>query len=131
MRRAAVTGDVAFLERALSSDFVMTHGDGWTTGGAPLKVDTKATWLAYVGRQPLPYVYRRLDSVRVELHGDVAITIGRVPLPAAHQLAGASHQPFWHVWFERVYARQGGQWRFLSHRTVKGPVREEGGSVSN
>ena len=25
---AAVKGDVAFLERALSSDFVMTHGDG-------------------------------------------------------------------------------------------------------
>ena len=43
---AAVKGDVAFLERALSSDFVMTHGDAWTSGGAPLKVDTKASWLA-------------------------------------------------------------------------------------
>ena len=28
---------------------------------------------------------------------------------------------------ERLYARQGGQWKFLSHRTVKGPVREEDG----
>ena len=90
---AAVTGDVAFLERALSSDFVMTHGDGWTTGGAPLKVDTKATWLAYVGKQPLPYVYRNLDS-------DPGRTPWRrrhhhraVPLPAAHHLADSSQQP--------------------------------------
>jgi len=123
---AAVKGDVAFLERALSSDFVMTHGDGWTTGGAPLKVDTKATWLAYVGQKPLPYVYRNLDSVRVELHGDVAITIGRyrylprtsAPNPASGHL---------YVWFERLYAKHGDQWQFLSHRTVKGPVREEDG----
>ena len=69
---AAVRGDIAFLERALSSDFVMTHGDGWTTGGAPLKVDTKQTWIAYVGQRPAPYVYRNLDSIQVELHGDVA-----------------------------------------------------------
>ena len=103
---AAVKGDVAFLERALSSDFVMTHGDGWTTGGAPLKVDTKATWLAYVGKQPLPYVYRNLDSIQVELHGDVAITIGRYRyLPrTSSPNPGTSHL---YVWFERVYARHG------------------------
>jgi hypothetical protein len=126
---AAVKGDVAFLERALSSDFVMTHGDGWTTGGAPLKVDTKATWLAYVGKQPLPYVYRNLDSIQVELHGDVAITIGRYRyLPrTSSPNPGTSHL---YVWFERVYARHGGQWQFLSHRTVKGPVREEDGVVN-
>ena len=121
---AAVKGDVAFLERALSSDFVMTHGDGWTTGGAPLKVDTKATWLAYVGQKPLPYVYRNLDSVRVELHGDVAITIGRYRyLPRTNSPSPASSH--FYVWFERLYAKHGDQWQFLSHRTVKGPVREE------
>jgi len=127
---AAVKGDVGFLERALSSDFVMTHGDGWTAGGAPLKVDTKATWIAYIGKQPLPYVYRNLDSIQVELHGDVAITIGRYRyLPRTSSPApGKSHL---YVWFERVYARQGGQWRFLSHRTVKGPVREEDEAINN
>src|SRR5262245_63817403 len=44
MERAVVRGDVKFLERALSPDFIFTHGDGWTGGGAPLKVDTKASW---------------------------------------------------------------------------------------
>jgi hypothetical protein len=121
---AAVKGDVAFLERALGSDFVMTHGDGWTTGGAPLKVDTKTTWIAYVGKQPPPYVYRNLDSIQVELHGDIAITIGRYRyLPRTTSPNPTSGHMY--VWFERIYAKQAGQWKFLSHRTVKGPVRED------
>jgi hypothetical protein len=121
---AAVKGDVGFLERALSNDFVMTHGDGWTAGGAPLKVDTKATWIAYVGKQPPPYVYRNLDSIQVELHGDIAITIGRYRyLPRTSSPTPASGHLY--VWFERVYATHGGRWQFLSHRTVKGPVRED------
>jgi len=59
---------------------------------APLKVDTKETWLAYVGKQPSPYVYRRLDSIQVELHGDIALTsadtgICRAPTPRLPQRA--------------------------------------------
>ena len=121
---AAVQGDVAFLKRALSSDFVMTHGDGWTTGGAPLKVDTKDTWIAYVGKQPPPYVYRRLDSIQVELHGDIALTIGRYRyLPRSNSPTPSTSHLY--VWFERAYAKHNGVWQFLSHRTVKGPVRED------
>jgi hypothetical protein len=121
---AAVKGDVAFLTRALSPDFLMTHGDGWTSGGAPLKVDTKETWLAYVGKLPSPYIYRRLDSIQVELHGDIALTIGRyryLPRPAS----AAPTTSHLYVWFERVYVKRNGEWQFLSHRTVKGPVRED------
>lgn len=121
---AAVRGDVAFLRRALSSDFVMTHGDGWTTGGAPLKVDTKDTWIAYVGKQPPPYVYRRLDSIQVELHGDIALTIGRYKyLPRTNAPTPTTSHLY--VWFERAYVKRNGEWQFLSHRTVKGPVRED------
>src|SRR5256885_5150190 len=29
-----------------------------------------------------------------------------------------------YVWFERVYQKQNGAWKHLSHRTVKGPVSE-------
>ena len=121
---AAVRGDVAFLTRALSADILMTHGDGWTSGGAPLKVDTKDTWLAYVGKQPSPYIYRRLDSIQVELHGDVALTVGRyryLPRPAS----AAPTTSHLYVWFERAYVKRNGEWQFLSHRTVKGPVRED------
>jgi hypothetical protein len=122
MEAAVVRGDVKFLDRALSPDFIFTHGDGWTSGGAPLKVDTKATWLAYVAKQPPPYFYRELDHVQVELHGNVALTIGRyLYLPQSN-----NPQPgHMYVWFERVYAKQNGEWKHLSHRTVKGPVRED------
>jgi hypothetical protein len=122
MEAAVVRGDVKFLDRALSPDFIFTHGDGWTNGGAPLKVDTKASWLAYVAKQPPPYFYRELDHVQVELHGNIALTIGRyLYLPQSN-----NPQPgHMYVWFERLYAKQNGEWKHLSHRTVKGPVRED------
>ena len=87
MEAAVVRQDTAFLERVLASTFIFTHGDGWTSGGKPLKVDTKATWIEWVKRQPAPYWYRDLDSVHVELHGDVALTIGPVFLSAAYRRA--------------------------------------------
>src|SRR5215510_15218992 len=52
---AVVRGDTAFLEKALAPTFLFTHGDGWVDGGAPLKVDTKASWIEYVKKQPAPY----------------------------------------------------------------------------
>jgi hypothetical protein len=62
--------------------------------------------------------------VQVELHGDLALTIGRyyyLPRSASPRPA-TSHL---YVWFERVYQKQNGRWQHLSHRTVKGPVRED------
>ena len=124
MEAAVVRQDTAFLERVLAPTFIFTHGDGWTSGGAPLKVDTKATWIEWVKRQPAPYWYRELDSVQVELHGDVAMTVGRyfyLPRTAGQtpSTTGVNHS---HVWFERVYAKRNGQWQHLSHRTVRGPL---------
>jgi ketosteroid isomerase-like protein len=124
MEAAVVRGDVRTLEPMLADSFIFTHGDGWATGGAPLKTDTKASWLAYVAQQPTPYLYRELDHVQVELHGDIALTLGRylyLPRPADGKPT-TSHR---YVWFERVYQKQNGQWRHVSHKTVKGPVRED------
>src|SRR5262245_15789853 len=119
---AAVRGDTAYLEKALAPTFLFTHGDGWVDGGPPLKVDTKASWIEYVKRQPAPYVYRELDHVQVELHGDVAITLGRYFYLPQSSSGQATHM---HVWFERLYAKRNGQWQMLSHRTVKGPLRND------
>jgi len=124
---AVVRGDTAFLERALAPTFLFTHGDGWVDGGPPLKVDTKASWIEWVKRQPAPYIYRELDHVQVELHGDVAITLGRYfYLPQSN--GTATHM---HVWFERLYAKRNGQWQMLSHRTVKGPIRNDAVKTSS
>ena len=119
---AVVRGDTAYLERALAPTFLFTHGDGWVDGGAPLKIDTKASWIEYMKRRPSPYIYRELDHQQVELHGDVAITLGRYFYLPQSSNANAVHM---HVWFERVYAKRNGQWQQLSHRTVKGPLRDD------
>jgi len=119
MEAAVVRGDTAYLARIIPADFTFTHGDGWTTGGAPLRVDDKTSWLASVGKQP--YAARDLDSVKVELHGDIAITYGRY---VARNRNAAPGRAQFTVWFERVYSKRGGGWQYLSHRTVHGPTYE-------
>ena len=113
---AIVRGDVEFMDRACAPTFTFTHGDGWTTGGAPLRVDNRAQWMAVV--KSAPYASRDLDSVRVELHGDVAITYGRY---VARMKGGDPERQQFDLWFERVYAKRNGHWQYLSHRTVDGP----------
>ncbi len=125
MEAAVLRGDTKFLDRALADDFLFTHGDAWTTGGPPLRLDTKQTWIAYVSQKPSPYVYRELDSVQVELHGDIAITYGRYRYQPSSSASSGINSGHLYVWFERVYAKRNGQWQHLSHRTVRGPIREE------
>ena len=55
------------------------------------------------------------------MHGDVAITMGRLRARSGGPEAARRSFSFWYV---RVYARQDGAWRYLSHRTVHGPVYE-------
>ena len=117
---AVVRGDVAFVDAASAPTFTFTHGDAWTTGGAPLRVDNRADWMATVAKAP--YASRVLDSVRTEVHGDVVITYGRCV--AQFKEAAPGRRQFT-VWYERVYARRDGKWQYLSHRTVHGPTYEK------
>jgi ketosteroid isomerase-like protein len=117
---AVVRGDVAFVSSVLSEDFHFVHGDGWTTGGRALMEDDKAAFLKRVAGKE--YAAHDLDSVKVEMHGDVAITYGRyVSLFVPQNRAGNPGQ-LNSIWFERVYAKRDGRWMFLSHRTVHGPT---------
>jgi hypothetical protein len=117
---AVVRGDVPFVDAATAPTFTFTHGDGWTTGGAPLRVDSRADWMATVAKAP--YASRVLDTVKTEVHGDVVITYGRYV--GRFKDAAPGRRTFT-VWYERVYARRDGKWQYLSHRTVDGPVYEK------
>lgn len=117
MEAAVVRGDVSYLDKICAKDFSFTHGDGWTTGGAPLRTENKEQWLASVGKAP--YQYRELDSVKVEMHGDIAITYGMYK--AKNKTANNAFT----VWFERVYAFRNGAWQYVSHRTVHGPTNTQ------
>jgi hypothetical protein len=118
---AVVRGDVRFVDAASAPIFTFTHGDGWTSGGPPIRVDSRADWLATVAKAP--YASRVLDSVKTEVHGDVVITYGRYV--ARFKDAAPGRRQFT-VWFERVYAKRDGRWQYLSHRTVDGPVYDKG-----
>jgi hypothetical protein len=118
MEAAVVRGDVTYLATIIPADFTFTHGDGWTSGGQPIRVDTKETWLAAVAKQP--YLTRDLGPVAAEVHGDTVITYGRYKM----RQKSAPSDGETSVWFERVYAKQGGRWIYLSHRTVHGPSRD-------
>ena len=117
---AVVRGDVGFVDAASAPTFTFTHGDGWTTGGAPLRVDSRSDWLATVAKAP--YASRQLDSVKTEVHGDVVITYGRYV--GRFKNAARGRRQFT-VWYQRVYAKRDGKWQYLSHRTVDGPVYEK------
>ena len=116
---AVLRADVAFLNEVCATDFTYTHGDGWITGGPVLGVDTRADWLASLAGR---YSLREVDSQQIELHGDVAITMGRV-----RARSGAADNPprAFSFWYVRVYAHRDGRWQYLSHRTVHGPVYED------
>lgn len=117
---AVVRGDVKAVDAASAPTFTFTHGDGWTTGAAPLRVDSRAAWLATVAAAP--YEARVVDSVKTEVHGDVVITYGRYV--ARFRNAAPGRRQFT-VWYQRVYAKRNGRWQYLSHRTVHGPVYEK------
>ena len=112
---AIVRGDTAYFDVVTASDFVMTHSDRWTTGGKPLLVDDKNSFRKRIENKS--YLSYDLDSVRVEMHGDVAITYGRY---VASMKDTAPERKWFSVWFEKVYAKRNGQWQYLSHRTVNG-----------
>src|SRR5262249_25687221 len=119
---AVVKGDVAFADSVLSSDFHFRHGDGWVrgekTGGME---DDKAAFLKRIADKE--YLVHDLDNVKIEMHGDIAITYGRyvslfMPKNRDTTVPGSLST----IWFERVYAKRNGHWQFLSHRTVHGPT---------
>ena len=119
MEAAVLRADVAFLDDVCADDFTYTHGDGWTTGGAILGVDRRDEWLASLDGR---YSQREVDSQQVEIHGDVAITMGRV---RARTGGAPEAQRSFSFWYVRVYAQRNGEWTYLSHRTVHGPVYED------
>jgi len=115
---AVVHGDTQFVDNVTPADFVMVHGDGWTNGGQPLSTDTKQSMLRRVSTKYYDLI--QFDSVKAELHRDVAITYGRY---ISHTSGGNDPSKRWFaVWFERVYAKRDGNWIYLSHRTVYGPT---------
>jgi hypothetical protein len=113
---AAAHRDLKFLEAAADDSLHYTHGDDWTMGGAPLAVNDKAAWLGWLGNLKTRMLSREVSEQHVELHGDVALTTGKIDIRT-----DSSDPKFgeYTIWYLRVYRRQDGRWRLLSHHTVR------------
>lgn len=101
---AILNGDTALLQSVFSEDFRFLHFDGELTD--------KAQSLQQVAKRP--YAMRRLDSVKIEMHGDVAITEGLVDISAHGEHGNHSYL----VKYIRVYQRKNSQWQMLSQQSV-------------
>ena len=117
LEAAFVRGDVAYFDRGSRPDLTVIHGDGWINGGKPSSVDDKKSFLKRVENKL--YSVRDLDSVTVEMHGDIGITHGRL---IAQVRTGSPDRSWLSAWYERVYEKRDGRWLLVSHRTLHGPT---------
>lgn len=102
--QAVVDGDFDFLNRHYADDFVFTHGTG--------VIDSKESWLKDIKGSTDRFKSRTHDSTTVEMHGDVAIILGRLEV---HKAKGDRYS----LRYIRVYALRKHVWQLLSHRTLK------------
>lgn len=114
-QEAVVKGDAEFIEKRTASSFKFTHG-------GETRSDTKADWLRITRQVPRQFLERKASNQSVEVHGDVALVFGRLDV----QMAGgpASSPSCYSLEYVHLYAREDGQWIFLSHRTIQGPEPE-------
>jgi ketosteroid isomerase-like protein len=103
---AVVKKNVAILEKYYADDFVFTHGTGFVEG--------KASWIKNVANPNRQYNSRVQDSTTVELHGDVALVIGKIEIKRMDKDKKVSYG----IWYIRVYRKNTDVWQMISHRTT-------------
>ena len=108
-------GDVAFLDSVYAPSFRFKHSTG--------ALEERAPRLAALRARTTQVYARDLDSLDVEVHGDVALTTGRI------HVRQESTDPQWREYtirYARVYVRHEGRWRLLTHHSTGesfGPLR--------
>lgn len=105
LEAAIVSGDITFLQTVFADDFRYTR----TTG----QIETKAQWLEDVAKRP--FVARKIVSLDIEVHGDVAITDGQLDMTVRNEQGEHSNL----VKYLRIYQRRNGQWQLLTHRSLE------------
>jgi ketosteroid isomerase-like protein len=102
-----VRKDIKKLELLYADDFVFTHGTGL--------VDSKASWLKNIQNPDMLFLSRKQDSTKVEMHDDVALTIGRLDIEREQSDKVSKYG----IWYIRVFVWRGNRWQCISHRTTK------------
>ena len=111
IENAVVAREIAFLDSAYTPDFRFKHSTG--------DVDTRGEWIASVQRSR--FASRQVDSLDVEVHGDVALTTGRLHVRRSPDDSSWARDPRWReytVRYARVYVRRAGRWHLLTHHST-------------
>jgi uncharacterized protein DUF4440 len=99
-----VKKNMADLEQVFANDFVFSHGSG--------KVEGKDGWLRSAAKGL--FISRKHDSVKVELHQDVAIVKGKLLVSKKNK----DKTDRYHLYYIRVYVKRDDRWRMISHSTT-------------
>ncbi len=101
-----VKKDIAFLQKHYADDFVFTHGGGL--------VEDKSRWIKNVSNPESKFVSRVHDSTSVELHGDVALVVGKMAIVRKDK----DKEVAYGLKYIRVYRKNKNVWQMISHRTT-------------
>lgn len=104
---ATMRRDVAYLDSVYAPSFRFKHSTG--------SLEERAPRLAGLRTGTARVFARDLDSLDVEVHGDIALTTGRI------HVRQESADPKWAeytVRYARVYVRREGRWQLLTHHST-------------
>ncbi len=107
VEQATMRGDVAYLDSMYAPSFRFKHSTG--------ELEERGARLAALRAHRTAVFARDLDSLDVEVHGDVALTTGRI------HVRQESTDPKWREYtirYARVYVRRAGRWQLLTHHTT-------------
>jgi ketosteroid isomerase-like protein len=105
--------DVDFLSKVFADDMIFTHGEAWTKGNTKGNTNTKEVWLNSIKNTAGMYADKNANLQRLEMHGDIAIVQARS--------SGKNRGKPYEIWYLRVYNKRAGEWKLISHKTVRGP----------
>jgi len=123
VERATAHGDVAALDSIYAPSFVFTHSTGTR--------ESREQRLAALRARSGVVHARELDSLDIDVHGDVALTTGRI------HVRQESASPRWRdytIRYARVYVRRDGRWRLLTHHSTGesvGPLQPRPGCADS
>ena len=104
---ATTAADVAFLDSVYADDFLFKHSTGL--------LQTKEEVLAARRQNPGGMLSRELDSLDIEVHGDVALSTGRIHV---HTTSETTKWREYTIRYVRLYVRRHGRWRLVSHHST-------------
>jgi ketosteroid isomerase-like protein len=109
VEQATMRRDVAYLDSVYAPSFRFKH----STGDLQERAPRLAALRARAGKGTV--FARDLDSLDVEVHGDIALTTGRI------HVRQESSDPKWREYtirYARVYVRRAGRWQLLTHHST-------------